>query len=146
MALELVAVDGMRLSFTSVVVPPDAAYDGDWGNDTTYIVPTLSTKCKLIGGGHVPAFEKIGTTAVTLMFLPAEGCPYTSNTYTFVSGAGVVMPTATKTRAEGALVLREGDTGTCVGGWTETDPPNTPLVCSCTVEITNAAQTKGKAQ
>ena len=143
MTLELVANEDMLVEFTAVAVPPDAVYTGDPGIDLVEIVPTLSTKCKANA-------KKIGTTGIAITFTPA-GCPFTSTTYTFVGASGSVSPLATKTKAEGALVLREGDTGTCVGtpvagGWTLTASPFTALPCSCTVAISDAGQTKVKAQ
>jgi hypothetical protein len=138
MSLEDVCNEDMLVKFTQTAGPPDSVYLGDQGIDLVKVVPTLSTKNKA-------AAKKVATTGVTITW-PVSGCAFTSATYTFVSGGGMVATSATKTKAEAQLVLRKGDTGTCVGGWTLTAPPNTPLACACNVEISNAGQTKAKAQ
>lgn len=141
MALENIANEDMAVEFSLTSVDPsDAVYTGDPGIDLVKVVPTLSTKCKA-------ASKKIGTVSIVVTWLLATGgCPYTSVLYNFVSGVATVPATAAKTKAESVLVLREGDTGTCVGGWTLKASPFTPVVCNCDVTISDAGQSKAKAQ
>jgi hypothetical protein len=106
MALENVANEDLLVEFTNTVGPPDIVYTGDIGIDPVKVVPTKSTKCKAMS-------KLICTTGITLTFaVGGNECPHTSATYTFVAGVGTVTTTATKTRADAQIVLREGDTGT----------------------------------
>lgn len=142
MSLDNVANEDMLVEFTNSAGPPDIVYTGAQGIDDTKIVPTISTKCKAAGSG-------ICTTSVTMIFaVGGAECPHTSATYDFVSGAAVILPGATKTKAENQLVLREGDASAsgCIGGWTLKASPFTPLPCACACEISSAGQTKVKAQ
>ena len=65
-----------------------------------------------------------------------------------MAGAAVVQTSAIKCKAEGKIVLREGDSSLvgCVGSWTLTAAPFTALACACGVEISTAGQNKVKAQ
>lgn len=63
-----------------------------------------------------------------------------------VTGAGSIVASAIKTRADGSFVLREGDTGVLVGTGTNPSPPPPTLPVSGPVEITVAGQIKAKAQ
>lgn len=140
MALELVANEDMMIEFSNTLPGGGAlTYLGDQGIDLVMIVPTLSTKCKANS-------KKVGTTGITLAFaVGGADCPHTFTGHTFVSGAGTVAVSATKCKAESALVLREGDTGTCIGSWTN-DATAATVVCNCDVSISDAGQTKVKAQ
>lgn len=58
-------------------------------------------------------------------------------------GSGTIIATAQKTKAEGLLVIREGDTGTLIGTYTQTGTPPIPGVpFSASVEVSDAGQTK----
>ncbi len=73
------------------------------------------------------------------------GCTLPS--YTFVSGVMVdMLATAVKTKCDGKAVMREGDKTTCIGGFTLTASPFTPIACACDVEITDAGQANVKAE
>jgi hypothetical protein len=73
-------------------------------------------------------------------------CPHTSATYDFVAGASVIPATATKTKAEGGLVLRKNDASTCAGTWKLKVSPFTVIPCACASKISSAGQGKTKAQ
>lgn len=66
-----------------------------------------------------------------------------------VLGTGSIDPTAEKVKADGQLVIRDGDSGsfmtlfgTFVPSSSGTPVPNTPIPTMTDVEITNANQTK----
>jgi len=141
MALELIANEDMLVKFTNTSGPGDLVYTGDVGQDPVKVVPVLSTKCKASN-------KKVGTTSITITWNIATGaqCPHTSASTNFLSGVGTVAATAVKVRAEGGLVLREGDTGTCAGFWQEKASPYDLVPCTCNVEISTAGQIKSKAQ
>ena len=63
-----------------------------------------------------------------------------------VSGAGVINATATKAKAEGQFVMRQGDSGTLTGAGTNASPPPPTIAVSGPVEIKTAGQAKVKAQ
>jgi len=144
MSVEDIANEDMLIEFTNPptgippTVPPDAAYLGDQPIDLVKIVPTLSSKNKANG-------KMVGTAGITITWT-AAGCAFASPTYTFVAGVGSIVASATKSRAEGLPVLRLGDAGTCTGGWTLTASPFTAVVCNCKARISDAGQTKAKAQ
>ena len=83
---------------------------------------------------------------VNQISLTAAGC--TIPAHTFVSGASVapIMATATKCKCDNLFVLRKGDSGTCVGGFTLTAAPFTPQACTCKYEIQDAGQIKAKGE
>jgi len=140
MSLEYVANEDLKVKFTNSAGPPDLLYTGDKGIDLTEVVPTLSTHCKANS-------KKVATTLITVVWT-SLGCPFTSVTHTFIAGAALVQTSALKTKADGFIVLREGDSSLlgCIGSWT---PPSTPplsIPCACSVEISDAGQTKAKAQ
>jgi len=142
MSLEDVANEDLAVKLTNSAGPPDLVYTGDVGITDPACTATVSTKCKAAGKG---------VCTKDLIFVWAVGgqdCPHTSATYTFVSGAATILPGATKVKAEGQLVLRKTDTAVagCIGVWNLTAPPNTPIACACSIEISDAGQTKAKAQ
>lgn len=141
MSLELIANEDMDVDFSHSAGPPDLVYTGPVKiTDPGFTVVTKSTKCK--AGG-----KSICTNGLTYAWNVASApCPHTSATYDFVAGAGSLVATAVKTKAEALAVLREGDASVCAGSWTLKVPPNTPIVCACNVEISAAGQTKAKAQ
>ena len=63
-----------------------------------------------------------------------------------VTGAGTINPTATKTKADGLLVIREGDSVLVTFTGTNSSPPPPTLNVAGTVEVASAGQTKAKAQ
>ena len=145
MTLEFVANEDLEVEFSLTAGPPDLLYSTDQGIDVTKIVPIKSTKVKANS-------KEVCTQSITLTFaVGGNECPFSSVLYNFVGGVGTITATATKTKAENKLVLREGDTGTCVGtspalGWTLIANPFTPVTCTCDLEISDAGQTKIKAQ
>jgi len=137
MTLENVANEDLTISFTSTGGPPDLVYGGDQSLGSA-VTATASTTC------DAPSGKDIQTKSVVILWTPEGGCAFTSATHTFVSGGGTVLASATKTKADGEFVLRENDSGTCVGSW---NPPSGPAVaCGCDVTLNSAGQIKAKAQ
>ena len=79
------------------------------------------------------------TASVTLVFTVANVCPQSFSGHAFVAGAGAVVASGINTKAGYLPVLREEDTGTCVGSWTNTSSGAT-VPCECSVEILDAGQ------
>lgn len=153
MSLELVANEDLELTFTLTSADPTDKQPPsgvsikpiNLGPPPT-IAPTLSPHCKASG-------KKVATKEIVITW-PGVPCAFTSGgLYSFVGGSGSVSVTAEKVKADGEIVLREGDTGSCSGdhtaippgGWILTSGP-TPVSCSCDVEVTKAGQTKAKAE
>jgi len=136
MTLELVATDDLKVAFSNTSGPPGLVYTSDPGLDPVKVVAPIATKC-----------SNIATTSIVITWAAATPCPHTSATHTFIAGAAVVQASSVSTRAEGALVLRVGDSSAvgCVGSWA---PPGggSPVVCNCGVEISDAGQTKVKSE
>ena len=86
------------------------------------------------------------TIIPTSCALPA--IPGTLPAHTHISGGSVtpVQATGTKTKCSGTLPLREGDQGACQGLFKLTASPFTDAPCACTFEITDAGQSKAKAE
>lgn len=61
---------------------------------------------------------------------------------TFISGLGVMLATAMKTKCDSLAVMRKDDTGLCAGSF---QVGSSVTACSCTFKIDNAGQTKAKA-
>ena len=140
MALELICNEDTTIAFSNSAGPPDITYTGDVGPTDIGVTSTISTKCKAEGKG-------VCTTGLTFTWVVTTAdCPHTSASYNFVSGTGSVAVTATKTKAESQLVLRDSDTGTCAGTWKMIASPFTVVPCACSVSISDAGQTKAKAQ
>ena len=149
MSLELIANEDGTVNFSNNAGPPDLVPPvSDPGFDPIKVATTFDVKTKAEG-------KKVATSSVTVTWtLATGGCPFTSATYDFVSGAGVLNPFLTKTKASKHLirrlqnVIREGDASAagCIGGWTLKVSPFTPVVCACDFEISSAGQTKVKAQ
>ncbi len=148
MALENVCNEDMTVALSNNAGPPDIVYTGDVGITNAGVTTTQSTKCKALA-------KMVSTTSCILVWLqaavPPKPCPHTSATHTFVGGGGVVTASATKTKAEGFVVLREGDNDTvalggvgCIGGWL--DGGGNPVPCACDISISSAGQSKAKAQ
>ena len=146
MTTKSIANEDLQVNFDIQTSPPavppdppsDLQYTGDQGIDLVKIVPTKSTTCKANS-------KFVCTTGITLTWT-VIGCPFTSALYTFVSGTGTITPSATKCKADNALVLRKDDIGTCIGSWMLTNPPNTVQACACNLKISNAGQTEVKGQ
>jgi hypothetical protein len=141
MALKEITNEDLKIQLMKVAGPPDLLYSTDPGIDLIKVVPTKSTTCK-VGGKY------ICTTGITITWALPTPCPFSSATYNFVSGAASVLPSATKVKADGGLVLRKDDQSLagCIGSWTLKVTPFTPMSCACTCKISDAGQTKVKGQ
>jgi hypothetical protein len=141
MSLKEIANEDLKISFTNSAGPPDLVYSSDPGLDPVKVVAVKAQKVK--AGG-----KAVCTTSITITWSLPLPCPFSSALYNFVSGAAVIMPSATKTKAGGALVLRKDDQSTagCIGSWTLKVTPFTPMPCACNCKISDAGQTKVKAQ
>lgn len=140
MSLAAICNESMTVEFDNKTGPPDLTYTADPGIDTVKVVPVLSGKC--LAGSKVAA----GPLTVTWT-VATGGCPYTSATHVFIAGAAVVAASAAKVATDVGAPLRVGDESAigCAGTWT---PPAGPpaLACTCGVTISDAGQTKAKAQ
>jgi hypothetical protein len=130
---KLIANEDLLVEFSNTT---GQTYSGDQGIDAVKIVPTKSTHCKILN-------KAMCTTGITLTFIIATPCPHSFAGHTFVSGAGSISTTATKVKADGQVVLRADDSGTCAGSWTNTSTGAT-VACSCNCKIANAGQNKVK--
>ncbi len=74
-----------------------------------------------------------------------SGCTLAAHTFVSGNSAGVAA-TAVCVKSDGKAVTRKGDLGVCVGSFTLTAPPNTPMPCACNLEIDNAGQTDAKGE
>lgn len=132
MALKEVAVDGLTLSH-SIGSPITGG--------TFFITSIPSIKVKAEGNGVYS-----GTLNFTF-----SGGTYSGGVPGTASGSGSINPTATKTKADGNLVLRVDDNGTMAGSYEQTNPTPPPPTISIPfsgvgVEISNAGQIKVKAE
>lgn len=127
MTFENVAVVGLTISHGS----------GSTITGGSFVI-TSSPSSKVKAGG---AFVYRGTINFTF-----SGGSEPTVTAGSVTGSGSISFTATKTKADGQFVIREGDTGTLTGTGTNPSPPPPTLPVSGSVEISNAGQTKVKAQ
>lgn len=138
MPLKEVANEDLQISFSNTAGPGDLVYQGDQSLTPITIVAIPSTTCKAVG-------KYIETDEIVIVW--GGACAFTSLTYNFTSGGGNISATATKTKADGIVVLRKGDTGSCAGSWkNKLDPPGDVSNCTCDIEISDAGQTKVKAQ
>lgn len=136
--LENICNEDMLVSFELSTSGLDLAYQGDQGIDTVKVVPTLANSCKLSG-------KKVATQKVQVTWT-APQCAYVSGgLFTFVSGAAVLLASAKKVKANGQLVLLEGDASAagCIGTWVNNSTGAT-VACACAVEIASAGQDRGK--
>lgn len=145
MALELVCNEDATIAFSNTAGPGDITYIGDVGPASTGVTSVISTKVKANSKGVCTTSFVFTWVMVPVPPDPPAPCPHSSASATFVSGAGSVIATATKTKAGGSVVMRDCDTGTCVGSWTDNASGN-PVPCACNVSISSAGQTKVKAQ
>ena len=125
MSLELIAVDGLTLAHASGSAISLGAF---------VVTAVPSTKNKAQGKG---VFS--GPLAFTFSGGNAAGC--TPGT---VTGGGSIPPAAAKTKSEDLLVIRAGDSVTMVAAGTA--PNGAAVSVSGKVEVSNAGQTKVKAQ
>ena len=135
-----IANEDLLVKFTPVAVPPGETYAGDQPIDTLIIVPIKATKAKANN-----KFICVNNIACT--FATATACPYAqliASGYTFVNGKGSIAATSTKILADSQAILLKGDTGTCTGSWISPPPASVPFPCNCTLEISDAGQTKVK--
>jgi hypothetical protein len=130
-----IANEDLTVNFAQVVVPPDAVYGGDVGLDPVKVIAVKSAKIKANN-------KFVCVNNITYNFATATPCPYSSATYNFVSGTGTILAGSIKLTGTAQALLLEGDTGTCVGGWTLKVSPFTPLACSCNTSIATAGQVK----
>jgi hypothetical protein len=117
--------------------PPDLVYVADIAvADSRITVPVFDSKVKASGG-------RLAMTYASAAWVPA--CPWMSPSYTFGGGAGFIWATCVKCRASGLVPLRENDSALCSGSWV---PPGggSPVLCSCTISITDAGQDKAKGE
>lgn len=73
------------------------------------------------------------------------GCMFSPNTYNNDGQNSLaIIADAQKMKCNGKPVIRKGNNGICMGSFT---PPSGPAFpCTCTFEITDAGQTKAKAE
>lgn len=117
--------------------PPDAVYTVDVSiSDTRILVPVFDTKVRASGG-------RLAMTSALATWVPV--CPYSSATYNFTGGGGIINATSVKCRASGLVPLRENDSGTCMGSWV-LKSGGTVVNCACTLSITDAGQDKAKGE
>ena len=143
MTLELVANEDLTMELDIQTNPSDLIYTGDIDIIDPAITSTISTKDKANAKG-------ISTTSLVAVFSLATGapCPHSSVLYDFVTGTGTILATATKTKAENNLVMRENDASVsgCIGTWKLKATPFTVAPCACDFTLNSAGQTKVKAQ
>ncbi len=127
--LQPIAVSGMTVSITT---------PGVTGKITLSSSPSLRVKA---GGAGVYR----GPLLLSVSGLISASC----GSQLTGSASATIMPTATKTRADGQFVLRRGDkvTGVQSTGASNPGSPN-PIACTITfdIEITNAGQSKDQAE
>jgi hypothetical protein len=127
MTLELVAVQGCTITHSS-----GSPISG--GSFTITSSPSTKVKCE--GSGVYK-----GTIAFTFSGGNGSGAVPGS-----VAGAGTIVTTALKTKADAEEVVREGDTGTLTATGTKESPPPPTVPFVGGVEISVAGQTTVKAQ
>jgi hypothetical protein len=141
MSLKEIANEDLKVGFTNSAGPPDLVYSADPGIDPIKVVPMKATKAKANG-------KLVCVAGIVITWSLPLPCPFSSATYNFVSGAAMVDATAEKVKADGMAVLRKDDSAQngCIGSWTLKASPFTAMPCACSVKITDAGQTKSKAQ
>jgi len=135
-----VANEDLLVNFLNTGGPPDIVYVGDQGLDPVKIISIKSVSC------FTPS-KAVCTDSIGLTFTAVNVCPHTSATHTFVSGGGVINATSVKAYANNMKVLRQDDSGTCVGVWQPPGAPPPPTIpCGCNIKIGSAGQVKVLAQ
>lgn len=121
MSLEKIAVDGLIIAHSS-----GSAVSG--GEFTITSLPSI--KGKADGKGVYS-----GVLAFTF-----TGGTHSSGTSGSATGGGSITLTATKSKVDGNLVFREGDTGTLIGVYVPPSVPPPTVAFSSDVEISAAGQ------
>ena len=127
MALELIAVEGCTI-IHSVGSPISGG--------TFTITTPASLNTKVDGKG-------VYSASIAFTFAGGDGAGATSGT---VAGGGTIAATAVYVKDDGAVVSREGDTGTLTAVGTNSAPPPPTLPFVGNVEISVAGQTTVKAE
>ena len=127
MSLELIAVSGCVIGHGSGSTITGGIFA---------ITSIASTKVKAQGQG-------VYTLKIDFTFSGGSAPGVVSGS---VTGSGTINATATKAKAEGQFVMRQGDTGTLTGTGTNPSPPPPTIAVSGPVEIKTAGQIKAKAQ
>jgi hypothetical protein len=133
MSLELIAVDGCTVDHGTGSPISDGVF---------VITSTPSTKAKAEGKG-------VYTTPLTVTFSGGSASGFLDESV-MTTAPVAIAATATKTKAGGILVMREGDSlklMTCIGT-IDPPPPSPPYTgpIAGPIEISVAGQTKVKAQ
>lgn len=81
--------------------------------------------------------------SIGYVFSPASPCVFAG--HTFVSGAGSIVAGSSFVKTDGIPVLLEGDTGSCVGSFTN-NGSGAPVPCSCQLRISDAGQSNLKGE
>jgi len=131
MANAELVVDGYSISIS----PINGATPGSWDDDFIVIKEDVSTKVKAEGNGAMKG---------PLMAKTAMGCSLPG--YTFVTGVAQVPASTVKTKVEGLTCYNKNSTGSCLGTFTLSSYPFTPFVCSCSLSVSDAGQTKVKCE
>ena len=124
----------------SISITPSGAATWTPGTPTYTKISASGTKC---------SNKSILCNQIIWVMVPAS-CTQATPPAVHLSGAGSMAATAGKVKAKAlgtkSAVMRKDDSGTCTGVFTVTGPPPIPQPCSCTFKITDAGQTKVKAE
>lgn len=127
MTLKPIGVDGLTI---------DHVVGSPVSGGTFTITSTPSLKVKAEGKG-------VYSGTLNFTFAGGNGPGAVDGT---VTATGSINPTAVYVKADGSLVIREDDVGNMTGTGTNSNPPPPTVPIFGVVEITNAGQTKVKAQ
>jgi len=147
---ELIANDGMQISATSL---------GAWIPGDPNLPVDMSLVKTPADAADCPDGEDVLTKEISWTVVPAA-CVLAGNTHVGGSSSPILPPgpgtgapieaTAQKVKCKALgspeAVLRKGDTGKCNGSFTLNVSPFTTTYCQCDFEITDANQTKAKAE
>jgi len=129
------ANESAQVGLDNIAGPPDLVYSGDVVISDVRLTKTYDTNVRADG-------TRVATTSIVSVWTPA--CPFSSASYTFVSGAGSILAQSVSCRCSGAAPMRLNDSGTCQGVWNQTSAPYTPIACSCNFSVTDAGQDKAR--
>lgn len=96
-----------------------------------------------VASSNVKADSGVYVTPLSFSFAGGNATGFTPGT---VAGAAAIQATATKTKADGLAVIRQGDKVTMIASGTQPGPPPVVVTITGDVEISDAGQTKVKAQ